>query len=78
VFASLPALASALRFERYGLDWRSVQSEVRQGFIDTFQVEYQAETGKPLPLKPADPGMEFLHIFAYNVARWMQVMTPII
>ena len=60
---------SATVFERYGLDLGSLQSEVRQGIIDTFQVEYPSETGKPLPLKPNDPRSEFLYLLADQVRR---------
>ena len=64
-------------FERYGLDRRSVQIEMRQEFIKTFQVAYEAETGKPLPLKPNDPRSEFPHIFADQAARSLRVGTEI-
>ena len=60
-------------FERTSLDWRTVQREIRQGFLDTFHATYLAETGKDFPIKPNDPRSEFLHLFAESAARSLQV-----
>jgi hypothetical protein len=54
-----------------------VQIEMRQEFIKIFQVAYEAETGKPLTLKPDDPRSEFLHFFADQAARSLRVGTEI-
>jgi hypothetical protein len=42
-------------WERTGLDWRSVQREIRQEFFETFYQVYLAETGKDFPSKPTIP-----------------------
>jgi hypothetical protein len=36
-------------FQTTGLDWRTVQAEIRQEFLTTFNLVYMQETGEPLP-----------------------------
>lgn len=56
-------------WERTGLDWRSVQREVRQEILDTFARIYLEETGKEFPATANDPRTEFLILMAESAAR---------
>jgi hypothetical protein len=48
-----------------------------QEFLNTFVQAYLAETGKSLPLKPNDPQLELLHMFAHKAAQSLRVGTEI-
>jgi hypothetical protein len=60
-------------FQTTGLDWRTVQAEIRQEFLTTFNLVYMQETGKAFPSKPDDARSELLTLFAAQAARSMQV-----
>jgi hypothetical protein len=60
-------------FQTTGLHWRTVQAEIRQEFLTTFNLVYMQETGEPLPPQPTNARTEFLHAFAESAARSLQV-----
>jgi hypothetical protein len=60
-------------FQTTGSDWRTVQAEIRQEFLTTFNLVYMQETGEPLAPQPTNARTEFLHAFAESAARSLQV-----
>jgi hypothetical protein len=42
-------------FQTTGSDWRTVQAEIRQEFLTTFNLVYMQETGVPSPHRPPTP-----------------------
>jgi hypothetical protein len=46
-------------FQTTGSDWRTVQAEIRQEFLITFNLVYMQETGEHSPHNPPTPGQNF-------------------
>jgi hypothetical protein len=65
-------------FERTGLDWRTVQAELRREFLDTFHHVYRSETGRDFPLKPDDPRSEFLTLLAASAINRALQFNPLL